>query len=159
MVVTTMPQNSDSGCTCLGFFGSYDINRIAPICCHIILSKITVAIIDILKGTIMATNKLADGCHKNALNSDSGCTCLGFLGCYNTNRIVCICVASHKEVKSNYSYCQCFGCFADDHLPFLWPFLWPFCMSFLRSFLLQRSLSRNLQVLHNFGYKMSVRSV
>jgi hypothetical protein len=84
--------NSDSCCTCLGFFGSYNINRIAPICCHIIQGKITVAIMDILKGTFMATNKLANGCRKNAHNSDSGCACFGFLECHNTNRIFSICV-------------------------------------------------------------------
>jgi hypothetical protein len=59
-------QNSDSGCTCLGFLGCCNTNRIVCICCHIIQGKITVAIINILKGTFTATNKLANGCHNYA---------------------------------------------------------------------------------------------
>jgi hypothetical protein len=91
MGVAKMPKTVTAAVLALAFFGSYNTNRIVSICCHIILSKIIVAIMDILKGTFTATNKLANGCRKNAENSDRGCTCLGFLGCYNTNRFVSIC--------------------------------------------------------------------
>ncbi len=36
----------------------------------------------------------------NAIDNDCGCTCLGYLGGYNTSRFTSVCVASPKEAKA-----------------------------------------------------------